>query len=134
MRHPIVVLAAAFACLAPMAVAGTSGPDSLTIFFGEGSATLSPDAISTLDTASRIYRQGNPIVMQVSGGTDSVGSPATNLRLSEARARTVLRGLVARGIPVEHFQLLAKGATEPMVQGTPGMPEPRNRRVDITWR
>jgi outer membrane protein OmpA-like peptidoglycan-associated protein len=32
--------------------------------------------------------------------------------LSQKRATAVLRGLVAGGIPVERFQILAKGATE----------------------
>jgi outer membrane protein OmpA-like peptidoglycan-associated protein len=43
------------------------------------------------------------------------GTAAGNLRLSQKRAIAVLRGLVAGGIPVERFQILAKGATEPSV-------------------
>jgi hypothetical protein len=38
----------------------------------------------------------------------------------------VLRGLVARGIPTERFQILAKGETDPPVQSAPGAAEPRN--------
>jgi outer membrane protein OmpA-like peptidoglycan-associated protein len=45
----------------------------------------------------------------------------------------VLRGLVSRGIPTERFQILAKGETD-SVAAVPGVAEPRNRRVEITWR
>ncbi len=114
--------------------AAAAAPDSLTIFFDSGSASLSPEGVATLDHASQVYRQGNPIVMQVSGATDSTGSATANLRLSEARARSVLRGLIERGIPAERFQLVAKGETEPAVQAPQGTAEPKDRRVDITWR
>ena len=50
------------------------------------------------------------------------------------RADNVLQGLVSRGIPVERFQVLAKGETEPAVPAPDGTAEARNRRVEITWR
>jgi outer membrane protein OmpA-like peptidoglycan-associated protein len=118
---------------APQAAAAKA-PDSLSIYFDSGSAAVTSQGQSTLDQAARTYRDGKPIVMVVSGATDSTGSPAANLRLSQQRADNVLQGLIARGIPVERFQILAKGETEPAVPGPEGTPEARNRRVEITWR
>jgi outer membrane protein OmpA-like peptidoglycan-associated protein len=46
----------------------------------------------------------------------------------------VLNGLLERGIPADRFQLLAKGETELPVPEKEGVPEARNRRVEITWR
>jgi outer membrane protein OmpA-like peptidoglycan-associated protein len=118
---------------APQA-APAKAPDSLSIYFDPGSAAVTAQGQTTLDQAARTYRDGKPIVMVVSGGTDSTGSAAANLRLSQQRADNVLQGLVARGIPVERFQILAKGETEPAVPAPEGTPEARNRRVEITWR
>jgi outer membrane protein OmpA-like peptidoglycan-associated protein len=118
---------------APQAAAARA-PDSLSIYFDSGSAAITPQGLSVLDQAARTYRDGKPIVMVVSGGTDSTGSAAANLRLSQQRAEKVLQGLIARGIPVERFQILAKGETEPAVPAAEGTPEARNRRVEITWR
>lgn len=109
-------------------------PDSLSVFFGSGSAAISPPSEAVLDQAARTYRDGKPIIMVVSGGSDSTGSAAANLRLSQERADNVLRGLVARGIPVERFQVLAKGETEPAVPAPEGTSEAKNRRVEISWR
>jgi outer membrane protein OmpA-like peptidoglycan-associated protein len=112
----------------------SSAPSSLLLYFNPGSATVRPKDVSLLDQASRLYREGKPIVMIVSGSTDSTGSPAVNLRLSQRRANNVLQGLVSRGIPVERFQVTAKGETDQLVPTPPGVSEERNRRVEITWR
>lgn len=111
-----------------------TAPDSLSVYFGPGSAAIDGQSAGVLDKASRIYRDGKPIIMVVSGGSDSTGSAAANLRLSQLRADHVLQGLVARGIPVERFQVLAKGETEPAVPAPEGTAEARNRRVEISWR
>lgn len=111
-----------------------SAPKSLVLYFEPGSATIRPQDISLLDQASRLYRAGNPLVMIVTGGADTTGSAAVNLRLSQIRADNVLQGLVSRGIPIERFQVLAKGQTDLVVPTAPDVSEERNRRVEITWR
>jgi outer membrane protein OmpA-like peptidoglycan-associated protein len=111
-----------------------SAPSSLVLHFDPGSATVRQQDVPLLDQASRLYRAGNPIVMVVTGSADTVGAAAANLRLSQLRANNVLQGLVSRGIPVERFQVIAKGQTDPVVPTPPETSEERNRRVEITWR
>lgn len=108
-------------------------PESLVIYFDSGSAEIRPKDLALLDQASRLYRDGHPIVMIITGSTDTVGSPSQNLTLSERRANAVLNGLTARGIPVEHFQIVAKGQTDLAVQTPPGVAQRENRRAEITW-
>jgi hypothetical protein len=57
-----------------------------------------------------------------------------NLEISQRRAEAVLKGLLARGIPADRFQVLAKGETELPVPTNSGVAELQNRRVEITWR
>ncbi len=109
-------------------------PDALSIYFDTGSATVRQSDMATLDQASRLYRDGKPIVMIVSGSTDSTGTAVANLRLSQLRADAVVRELIARGIPAERFQIVGKGETELAVPTANGVAEPRNRRAEITWR
>jgi OOP family OmpA-OmpF porin len=104
------------------------------LHFDPSSATVRQQDVPLLDQASRLYRAGNPIVMIVTGSADTVGAAAANLRLSQLRANNVLQGLVSRGIPVERFQVIAKGQTDPVVPTPPETSEERNRRVEITWR
>jgi outer membrane protein OmpA-like peptidoglycan-associated protein len=109
-------------------------PSALVIYFDTGSAAIHPADRSILNQAARLYRDGNPLVMVVSGATDAVGDPVGNLRLSQVRANAVLRELVARGIPAARFQVLAKGSTDPHVPTPVGVAEAANRRVEISWR
>ena len=137
-RAFVIPLAAALALPAGVALsqgsAPSAAPSSLVFYFDAGSAKVRPKDAALFDQASRLYRDGKPLVMVVTGSTDAVGTAAGNLRLSQQRATAVLRGLVARGIPTERFQILAKGVTEPPVPTTPGSAEPRNRRAELTWR
>ncbi len=109
-------------------------PDSLDFYFAPGSSKLRAEDVALLDKASRLYRDGKPIVMIVAGSSDTVGAPDANLKLSQARADSVLQGLVARGIPAARFQVLAKGVTDLPVQTGDGVANQDNRRVDLTWR
>lgn len=119
------------------AVAGKSGApekaETLALFFDLGSATVRPQDATVLDKASRLYTDGKPTVMILTGSTDALGQALPNLRLSQQRALAVLTQLVARGIPAERFQILAKGQTDLAAPGLSGKGEPRDRRVEIAW-
>ncbi len=118
----------------PQPKASAKAPDALDLYFDTNSSQVRPQDVVLLDKASRLYAEGKPIVMVVSGSADQVGPPGLNLKLSQARADNVVKGLVERGIPVERFQVLAKGVSELPVQTATNVVEPRNRRVEITWR
>ena len=122
------------ACAQTAASPAANGPAPLVVYFKSGSAAVRPRDEAVLDRASRAYNEGHPIVMSLTGSSDKVGPPGSNLRLSEQRTNAVLRGLVARGIPVERFQLVAKGQTDLPVDTGDGVAEERNRRVEISWR
>ncbi len=116
------------------AAEGATPAGKLVLLFKPGTEALSAENQAVLDKASRLYREGRPIIMIVSGSTDSVGDSTRNLLLSQRRANMVARGLLSRGIPAERTQILAKGETNPAVQAPRGTPEAENRRVEITWR
>lgn len=114
--------------------AAAQSEDSLLVYFDIGGATIATEQAAVLDQAARLYREGSPIVMILSGGTDTLGPPAPNLALSVDRARAVLNGLVARGIPVERLQIAGRGETDLEVETEDDVAERRNRNVEITWR
>ena len=111
----------------------TNKPPSLVVYFRPGSSSLSKDDNAILDKASLAYNEGRPIVMVLTGSSDTSGDARQNLILSQQRAAAVLRGLLDRGIPAERFQILAKGETELPVPTTRGIAEGKNRRVGISW-
>ncbi len=115
--------------------AAADAPTSLSIYFASGSYAIAPKDAATLDEASRIFNDGKPIVMIITGMADATGAPAPNLLLSQKRADVVFAGLVARGLPPNRFQILAKGQTDSLsASAPPGTPDPKFRKVEITWR
>jgi outer membrane protein OmpA-like peptidoglycan-associated protein len=111
-----------------------AAPAPLVVFFDVGSATIRNEDKAVLDHASRAYSEGKPIVMILTGTADRTGGAEINLEISQRRAEAVLKGLLARGIPADRFQVLAKGETELPVPTNSGVAELQNRRVEITWR
>ena len=122
--------------MAWLALAATAqeAPESLKVFFSSGSSAVNADQAATLDQAARLFRDGNPYVMIVAGGADTVGAPGPNLDLSLQRAQAVADGLVARGIPVGRLQVLGRGTSELAVDTGDGVEQAENRVAEITWR
>lgn len=104
------------------------------VLFDVDSHALAAGSYSRLrhvaDTLKR-YPDTNVIVK---GHTDSSGSESYNLRLSEERAETVRRYLIAEG--VASYRLSAVGFGEAMPIATNATPEGRqqNRRVELEVR
>jgi outer membrane protein OmpA-like peptidoglycan-associated protein len=68
----------------------------------------------------------------VVGYTDTSGSVAYNVRLSERRAKVVADALVALGVSQSILSVDWKGKTDLAVQTPDGVREPLNRRSTIT--
>jgi len=113
---------------------GTDPRERLVVSFADGGSRLTPDAEMQLDIAARTYRDGHPLVMYVAGFTDRLGSEFGNLILAARRAEAVKRGLIARGIPADRLETAALGEADPEEPTAPGVANPANRRVVITWK
>jgi iron complex outermembrane recepter protein len=66
--------------------------------FAVNSAELTPESDQVLDNAARQLKQYPELVIDVRGYTDSTGSPAYNLKLSQRRAESVLSYLKEHGV------------------------------------
>ena len=92
---------------------------SSDVLFAFGKSTLKPEGVASLNT---LYQQivdvqpkdGSAVVV---GYTDRIGSDGYNLKLSEARARTVADFLVGKGLPAGKVSIDGRGKAEP-VTGT----------------
>jgi OOP family OmpA-OmpF porin len=99
--------------------------------FAFNSATLTPGAIAELsDTLSSL--QNDPeLRIRIDGHTDSVGSDAYNLRLSERRADSVKRYLVSEGISATRIETRGFGESSPVADNDTEEGRARNRRVEV---
>jgi outer membrane protein OmpA-like peptidoglycan-associated protein/tetratricopeptide (TPR) repeat protein len=76
------------------------------------------------------YLKINPkIRLSLQGHTDNVGSPASNMILSEGRAKSVFDYLVSRGIDRTRMNYQGFGETRPIASNTTEDGRARNRRT-----
>ena len=80
------------------------------IYYAAGSAKLNAAASSDLKKITRFLLDNPTLRIQISSHTDSRGSAAANLSLSNARAASVANYLKAQGIP--RAQMVTKGYGE----------------------
>ena len=72
-------------------------------------------------------------VISIEGHTDSKGNDASNLRLSDARARSVLAFLVQQGLPAARLTAQGFGEARPIADNANEAGRARNRRVEFRF-
>lgn len=102
------------------------------VLFVTGKSELLPSARDQLDqVAAALKDQAEMKPMVVEGYTDSVGSDATNQKLSKDRAEAVRAYLVSKGVPSEKITAVGKGEANPVASNDTPEGRANNRRVEI---
>lgn len=106
--------------------------DLQDVLFETGSARLRPGAAERLRPLAS-YLGANPDVpVRIDGHTDSVGSDASNQRLSERRAEAVRAALTAMDGGEGDFTVAGHGETMPTASNADAQGRQLNRRVEVT--
>lgn len=102
--------------------------------FDTGKASFSPAAMSDLKKLRMDLLVASNTEVVIRGHTDNVGDPASNMRLSEARAFAVesfLEKEFPLNFPKGRITIQAKGQEEPLVPNTTAEGRAENRRVEV---
>ena len=109
-------------------------PISFVIYFESGTDDFSEQSKQEVKRLlAELARRQAPDI-SVIGHTDLVGSDPSNDALSLQRAERVKSILVGMGVSAERISTAGRGRREPLVKTGDGVPEPRNRRVEISVR
>jgi outer membrane protein OmpA-like peptidoglycan-associated protein len=109
-------------------------PVTFVLYFVEATDQFTPDSQALVEQVLATIAARPAPEITVTGHTDAVGSDAFNDALSLRRAERVRALLVDRGIAPAGIEAVGRGRREPRVSTPAGVPEPRNRRVEITVR
>ena len=112
------------------------------VLFPSGSAELTKDGIVALDTiASAINELSQQIpkeidwAVQIDGHTDKrpISSPQfpSNWELSTARAASVVKHMIGRGVPARRLVAAGYGEFQPIENGTDELSLRKNRRIEL---
>lgn len=121
---------------APAPVAAPAPPPAKTylVFFDWDKYNLTPRATQIIAQAAQDSKTQSVTTIQVSGYTDTSGTPQYNMGLSVRRAKAVASQLVADGVPASAITAQGFGETHLLVPTGDGVREPQNRRVEIVFK
>ena len=101
-----------------------------TVRFEFGSVTLTPDAEATLDSVAAALQQYPQPVVEIGGHTDSSGSAAFNVALSQQRADAVAAYL-GEQIDPGRLAAIGFGESQPIADNATVEGQEANRRVEF---
>ena len=99
--------------------------------FESGKSSLSPEAYPILLNTCQILLLNPEISVEIQGHTDIVGTPEFNRRLSIARAETVKRFLMSKGVNGDRLSVVGFGDTQPIADNTTPTGKAMNRRIEF---
>ena len=102
------------------------------IEFKTGSNVLTASSSNILEQVAGILNSNTAWTkLTVAGHTDNVGSEVSNLKLSQARALSVKKYLVSKGVPTSKIVTSGWGETDPIVTNDTPEGRQKNRRVEF---
>lgn len=103
-------------------------------FFDFDHSDLRPDAVVALDEVIEKLKSAERVSrISIVGHTDSIGTIEYNQKLSERRAASAKRYLVAHGIPAEEIDTRGQGELNPSHPNDTPANRQKNRRVDVDF-
>jgi outer membrane protein OmpA-like peptidoglycan-associated protein len=116
---------------APVAAPAPTPAKTYLVFFDWDKYNLTPRATGIIAQAAADSKTEQTTTIDVSGYTDTSGTPDYNMGLSWRRAKAVAAQLVTDGVPASEIETHGFGETHLLVPTGPGVREPQNRRVEI---
>lgn len=101
------------------------------VLFDTGRAELKGGAFKTMDRLTTFMRDYPERTLAIEGYTDSIGTDAFNLTLSQRRADAVRSALVGRGVDGARIATSGLGKASPVASNDSAAGRQRNRRVEI---
>jgi outer membrane protein OmpA-like peptidoglycan-associated protein len=102
-----------------------------TVYFNTGKATFTNETTGRLDLAYEIIAAYPNSKFEINGYTDSTGSDAFNLKLSQERADAVRDYFISKGINADNLTAKGYGEADPIETNQTAAGRAINRRVEI---
>ncbi len=98
--------------------------------FDVNKATLRPESYKSLNDFYEILKLKSASKFEIAGHTDSDGDDQSNLKLSQARAETVVNYLISKGISADRLVAKGYGESRPIEDNNTETGKQKNRRTE----
>ncbi|HEY0031365.1 MAG TPA: DUF5723 family protein [Bacteroidia bacterium] len=99
--------------------------------FATAKDVIKQESFASLDELAALMAKKPTWKLKISGHTDNQGKPATNLKLSEKRAKAIQAYLVSKGIAADRFKVEWFGSKKPIADNKTEEGRQKNRRVEM---
>jgi outer membrane protein OmpA-like peptidoglycan-associated protein len=126
--------APAYVAPAPAPAPEPAAPQKLVlegVNFDFDKATLRQEDVSDLDKNVEALKAWGDVNIEVAGHTDSMGSDAYNMKLSQQRAEAVRNFLISRGVAADRLTAKGYGESQPVADNATEEGRFKNRRVEL---
>jgi OmpA-OmpF porin, OOP family len=104
----------------------------VSVTFAFDKSDLTKDDKAQLDTLGATLTSARGYILEVTGGTDSVGNAQYNYQLSQRRAEAVVQYLAAKfKVPAHKFYLIGIGKDVEVATNRTAAGRAQNRRVEV---
>lgn len=107
-------------------------PGNIDLKFNTGSDTLRPKSQEQLHNVLSFLAANPRAHAKIGGYTDNVGGAEQNLRLSQARANSVMDELIHEGVSPNRLAALGYGEQYPVADNSTRQGREQNRRVSVS--
>lgn len=101
------------------------------IKFDVNKASIKPESMGTINYVVKMMQDHPELKFSVEGHTDSDGETASNQKLSEERAKSVMSALINAGIDAGRLRSKGWGESKPMTGNDTAEGKAQNRRVEF---
>ena len=109
-------------------------PRTFILYFIVGTNQLTSESQVQLPAILESIKEFPAAEVSVVGHTDRIGTERRNAQLALQRAETIRDLLIAEGLDPDLMQVDSHGENNPLIETADEVPEPRNRRVEVTVR
>jgi OOP family OmpA-OmpF porin len=104
---------------------------ALNILFETGKSAIQQESLPIVDQIFELLNSNSALIVSVEGHTDNVGDAASNKKLSNDRAKSIMDALIAKGIDKTRLSSIGWGQEKPTADNRSEDGRAKNRRVEI---
>src|SRR4051794_7503841 len=101
------------------------------ILFDTGSDRIRPESDAVLNEIAAMLNTHPELKLEIAGHTDNVGSDEANQALSDNRAASVKKSLMAKGVGADRLDSKGYGSSMPAASNDTPEGKQTNRRVEL---
>jgi outer membrane protein OmpA-like peptidoglycan-associated protein len=109
-------------------------PIEIQLYFKLGGTSLTAASKKQRGQVIQAITERTPCDVNIIGHTDSTGTKQYNIDLSLQRAQSIKGWILSQNLDIKNIYVESYGEEDPLIPTADGVPEPRNRRVEILIR